>query len=92
MNKLARAEIRVRGYVQGVGYRVFARGKALAHGLKGYVRNLSDGSVEVVAEGPREDIQSFILDLRAGPRFASVDNVEVQWEEFRDEFVSFQIR
>lgn len=92
MDRLARVRVRVYGRVQGVGFRVFARGKALARGLTGYVRNLSDGSVEACAEGFREDIQAFISDLRAGPKFASVERVDVEWEEFRGEFVSFQIR
>lgn len=70
----------VSGYVQGVGYRYFARQHAQTLGLAGYARNLHNGRVEVVAQGPRESLQRFVEALRRGPEGASVDNVEVSWE------------
>ncbi|HHW19507.1 MAG TPA: acylphosphatase [Firmicutes bacterium] len=91
MEKVARAKIRVYGYVQGVGFRLFAQRKALPKGLKGFVKNLADGSVEAVAEGSREDIELFISYLRTGPRSADVSDVDVQWEDYTGEYVSFSI-
>ncbi|GAB5602078.1 acylphosphatase [Thermus sp. FJN-A] len=69
----------VKGRVQGVGYRAFAQKKALELGLSGYAENLPDGRVEVVAEGPEEDLLAFLHHLKQGPRLARVEAVEVQW-------------
>lgn len=66
----------VRGRVQGVGYRYFARRNAQALGLSGFVRNLPDGSVEVVAEGGEDALASLERALREGPAFAAVDSCE----------------
>ncbi len=71
----------VKGRVQGVGYRAFVQKKALELGLSGYAENLPDGRVEVVAEGPREDLEALLHHLKQGPRLARVDKVEVQWSE-----------
>ncbi len=71
----------VKGRVQGVGYRAFAQKKALELGLAGYAENLPDGRVEVVAEGPEEDLLTFLHHLRQGPRLARVEGLEVQWAE-----------
>ncbi len=70
----------VRGRVQGVGFRDYARTRARSLGLTGYVRNLPDGrSVEVVAEGPRHDLERLADDLRRGPSGAHVTAVETDW-------------
>lgn len=70
----------VRGRVQGVNFRQFVYTRARFLGLRGYVRNLPDGrSVEVVAEGPRPDLEQLLEYLREGPRMARVDQVEVRW-------------
>jgi acylphosphatase len=69
---------RVRGRVQGVGYRDHAQRTAAALGLKGYARNLDDGSVEVYAVGPLEKHSDLSAALRKGPRFADVRGVEEQ--------------
>ncbi len=71
----------VSGNVQGVGYRAFAQRKAQELGLSGYAENLRDGRVEVVAEGPKEDLEQFLRFLRQGPRLARVEQVEAQWSE-----------
>lgn len=89
MGELVRARVRVRGIVQGVGYRYFARTTAVALGLAGYVRNQPDGSVEVVAEGERAAINALITELRVGPRYASIESVNVQWEEPQRDFGGF---
>jgi acylphosphatase len=66
----------IRGQVQGVGYRFFAQRVAARHQVTGYVRNLPDGRVEVVAEGPLEHVEGFKHDLAAGPDYATVEHVE----------------
>jgi acylphosphatase len=72
-----RAELRIHGRVQGVGYRFSAYRRAVELGLSGYARNLDDGSVEAVAEGEEADVEAFIAWCRTGPRLARVTRVEV---------------
>ena len=84
-------EIKVYGVVQGVGFRSFARKKAYENGVKGYVRNLSDGSVEIIAEGDRKSLDRFLIEISRGPIFAQVDRVEKKEIPFRG-FESFEIR
>jgi len=73
------AHIVVSGLVQGVGYRYFALNRAHQFGLNGLVRNLSDGNVEVFAEGEKSAVEAFISELRIGPRAAHVSDLEVAW-------------
>jgi acylphosphatase len=69
----------VEGLVQGVGYRWYAARRAEALGLKGFVRNLYDGTVEVEAEGDRSTLEELIRQLKVGPRSASVTNLKIEW-------------
>lgn len=69
----------VRGDVQGVGFRYFVQRRADQLGLRGWVRNNDDGTVEVVAEGGRSDLEQLKHALEEGPRMAHVDHVEAQW-------------
>lgn len=72
----------VRGRVQTVGFRYFVQRQATALGLNGWVRNLGDGStVEVTAEGPREQLEALLRDVRSGPPHALVEGVQVEWKE-----------
>jgi len=66
----------VGGDVQGVGYRFFAQRAAARHQVVGYVKNLDDGRVEVLAEGPAPQVEAFKHELLTGPRFSSVDHIE----------------
>ena len=66
----------VRGRVQGVGFRWFVEREAHILGVSGWVRNNSDGSVEVLAQGTREQLLGLRSRLREGPRAARVDDVE----------------
>ena len=72
-----RAELRVRGHVQGVFYRGAARQRARALDVTGHARNLDDGSVEVVAEGEESDVERLIAWCRVGPDGARVSSVDV---------------
>ncbi len=66
----------IRGQVQGVGFRNYVWRRACALGLVGWVRNLSDGRVEVVASGPQSALESLERELRIGPPHAHVEAVE----------------
>lgn len=78
MNEIERRRIRVRGVVQGVGYRYFTRTMAEQFHISGNVRNCSNGSVLVEAEGDPGSLDAFQSALRAGPRMAHVDDMEVE--------------
>jgi acylphosphatase len=66
----------ISGQVQGVGYRFFAQRVAARHQVTGYVRNLADGRVEVVAEGTLDNVEGFKHDLATGPDYATVGQLE----------------
>ncbi|MGB8510401.1 MAG: acylphosphatase [Pyrinomonadaceae bacterium] len=66
----------VSGEVQGVGFRYFAQRVAARHQVVGFVRNLLDGRVEVLAEGSPESVEGFKHDISVGPRSAHVEGVE----------------
>jgi acylphosphatase len=88
----ARFRALISGRVQMVGFRAFAEMRAARCGATGYVCNLPDGGVEVVAEGDRKQLEEFLADLRRGPRGARVDSVTVNWEAPRGEFRDFSVR
>ncbi len=66
----------ISGLVQGVGFRYFAQRSSARHQVRGYVRNLEDGRVEVWAEGSEKAINEFRMDLAAGPTYSEVAAVE----------------
>lgn len=86
-----RRAYRVSGRVQGVGFRWFARQAATELGLTGSVRNASDGTVEVVAEGERASLETFEDRLRSGPGLARVDDVEALEPPSGDQMADFRI-
>jgi len=69
----------VEGLVQGVGYRWFVARRAQAIGVRGTVRNLYDGTVEVEAWGDRSLLEELIGELKVGPRSAQVTNLKITW-------------
>ncbi|QPJ64898.1 MAG: acylphosphatase [Candidatus Nitrohelix vancouverensis] len=71
----------IRGRVQGVSYRASAEGKANELGLKGWVRNQSDGSVELFAEGERSALDALIRWCQQGPPAANVADLSANWTE-----------
>jgi acylphosphatase len=81
----------VRGSVQGVGYRYFVENSASQIGVRGWVRNLDDGQVEVYAVGTAEQLADLASALHRGPRFADVRGVEEQ-EAAVQQYASFQIK
>jgi len=87
-----RAVIIVRGVVQGVGFRYFIHGAASQVGLSGWVENLANGDVRIVAEGERGLIEDLVKSTRRGPRSAHVAGVTVEWEQPKNDFHAFEIR
>ncbi len=89
---MPRLHLTVRGRVQGVFYRAFALERARELGLKGWVRNRSDGSVELVAEGEAEALATLRTWCLKGPPGAIVRETDEQYEEESGEFASFGVR
>jgi len=87
-----RAQISVRGIVQGVNFRWYTQRRADGLHLMGYVRNMPDGSVLVVAEGARGELDALIEALRVGPSAAVVETVQVEWHAPSGEFDRFEVR
>jgi acylphosphatase len=87
----ARARILITGLVQGVFFRREVTDLARRLGILGWVRNLPDGKVEVVAEGDKTRLNELIRFCHVGPRGAVVRKVEVEWSEYSGEFRGFRI-
>ena len=92
MSEPVRAELLISGRVQGVFYRGSAQQEAQRLGLLGETRNLPDGRVEVVVEGPREAVEALIAWCRRGPPAAGVESVAVQWSAARGAFRAFTVK
>jgi len=82
---------RVRGRVQGVGFRWFVEREAQTLGIAGWVRNRSDGTVEVLAQGTREQLFALRSKLQQGPRASRVDDVEEVESQVQHDMRSFRI-
>ena len=80
------------GRVQGVGFRYFAEARAERYNIKGYVRNTYDNKVEIVCQGEPDNLDKFILEVKNGPSFSHITNVEM--EEIKDSLIydSFGIK
>jgi len=83
--------LKIHGRVQGVLYRENARHQAGELGLTGWVKNCSNGVVELVAQGREEDLQKILEWCKNGPRHAEVDRVEETWSEIKEGFEGFKI-
>ena len=74
---MAQAKLRITGVVQGVFYRDSARNRAIELNLKGYAKNMPDGSVESVVRGEKEDIEAYTEWCKEGPPSAKVESIEL---------------
>ncbi|MBI2912092.1 MAG: acylphosphatase [Chloroflexi bacterium] len=90
--RVHRIHVVLRGRVQGVYFRQSAQEMARRLGLSGWVRNNSEGSVEAVAEGPRDALEQFVAWCRRGPPGAYVQEADLRWEIPTGEFHRFDVR
>ena len=86
-----RAHVYVSGRVQGVFFRSETEDLAQRLDVKGWVRNLSDGRVEALFEGEKERVEEAIEFCRRGPPGAFLQNVEIEWEDWRGEYPDFNV-
>ena len=86
-----RVHLRITGQVQGVFFRRSAKIEAEKLGIVGWVRNESDGSVEIMAQGEKKNVDKFIKWCKKGPPFAKVKKVEVEPHKDLHDFADFSI-
>ncbi len=91
-NMKQKIECKITGRVQMVMFRDFTQRKAKKLGIFGYVKNEDDGSVYVLAEGEKDNLEKFISLLKEGPILAKVDKVDVKWMPCQNEFSDFKIK
>jgi acylphosphatase len=91
-NETIRVHIRVKGRVQGVGFRSHVEYHALQIGVLGWVRNIGWDTVETVAEGSREQIDQFIEMVKTGPRASRVDEAQVEYEPPTGRLDAFSVK
>lgn len=89
---IKRANVIVSGTVQGVNFRWYAKRKALALGITGWVRNTPDGKVECEFQGSEENVDQMIEIIKSGPPSASVDDVQIKWFDEDPDLIFFQVR
>jgi len=87
-----RIEVYVEGTVQGVGFRYFTQRIAKEIGVRGFVKNLPDGRVYIVAEGEKEQLDKFLSYVKKGPSMSVVRKVEINKVRKSEEFENFSIR
>lgn len=91
MESNVRAHVIVSGTVQGVFFRMETQRAAESRGVNGWVRNKADGTVEAVFEGPKDRVTSVLDWCRQGPPRATVDKVDVSWEDYTGEYKGFRV-
>lgn len=85
------AKLIVQGTVQGIFFRQFVKEHADKLGLLGFVRNLTNGNVEIVAEGEKEQIERLIGFVKEGPKHSQIRNVQVEERKWSGDFKVFKI-
>lgn len=91
MEEKIKAHIFVSGLVQGVFFRHTTRLRAKESGVVGWVKNLSDGRVEIMVEGDKEKVEELVEWVKKGPPIAKVDKVDVEYLKYVGEFKSFGV-
>ncbi|HYK06003.1 MAG TPA: acylphosphatase [Thermoanaerobaculia bacterium] len=84
--------LRIHGKVQGVGYRFYATRVARRLGLKGWIQNNRDSSVEALVEGEKASIDEWIEEIREGPRYAEVTQIDQETKEFTGRLPDFDVK
>lgn len=85
-------QILVAGQVQGVGFRAAVKRHALLFNIRGYVRNLLDGRVEICAQGSAEELDGFLKAVEQKPGLGTISSIETQPHALQDCFFGFDIR
>ena len=91
-SEMTRVHIKVRGRVQGVGFRAYVHQAGVQMGVTGWVRNVGWNEVEAVAEGQKATVELFVEAVKRGPSVSRVDESEMEWESPTGEFRSFEVR
>lgn len=89
--EIQRMHVKVKGIVQGVGFRFFVYNAAQKLNLQGWVRNCINGDVEVLAEGPRHELETLLALINQGPPLAQVINVVTEWQEAKSDMPVFTV-
>ena len=87
-----RAHVYISGRVQGVSFRYYTLRQASKQGVKGWVKNLPDGRVEAVFEGPEEKVQQMVDWCQQGSPAAQVEEVQINWSAAQNEWSGFNVR
>ncbi|CAM2060649.1 Acylphosphatase [Desulfovibrionales bacterium] len=82
----------ISGKVQGVYFRSWSHSQATSMGIKGWVRNIADGKVEILAQGLKTTLKEFIAHLLRGSPLSKVENIECKWTDYDKEYINFEIR
>jgi len=88
----SRIHVIIKGHVQGVFFRSNTQKQAKKLNLTGWVKNLPNGTVKLIAEGEKEKLKELISFCKEGPSSARVDDIDVEWKEYKDEFDRFSVR
>ena len=88
----ARIHLILHGRVQGVWYRLSTRRHALMNNLKGWVMNLPDKTVEIIAEGEKDKLRDLVIWCHKGPILSRVEKVDMNWQKYKKEFTTFSIK
>ena len=89
---MQRVHILVKGAVQGVFFRSNTKREAESLDLTGYARNIGDGTVEIIAEGPKEKLDELVEYCKKGPEAAVVEKIDVKFDKATNEFEGFEIK
>lgn len=90
--KVKTYKILLSGRVQGVGFRFFVEPRAKKYNIAGYVRNMFDNKVEVVCQGEKENLELFIKEIKKGPTFSIVRNVDIEEIKNLQKYSIFEIK
>ena len=91
VNELKTLHLIVQGTVQGVGFRYYTRHLASTLGLAGFVKNLSDGNVEIEAEGDKQSLQDLVRDLQTKDMAEYISGLKIEWSSYQNKYHDFVI-
>ncbi|MBM7556448.1 acylphosphatase [Halanaerobacter jeridensis] len=87
-----RKHVYISGRVQGVGFRAFTTRTAHSLGVAGWVKNLADGRVEAIFSGSQEQVDKILEEVKEGPSFANVEDIEIIDENYKGQYDGFEVR